>query len=66
MNRVQSKPMSTTRKYLRIEISGETESDLEIALDEVKNKVSKGYLSGFDSNETGDYEFNLIEELYNL
>lgn len=55
--------MTATRKYLRVEISGESTSDLEISIEEVKRKIADGYLSGFDSNDTADYEFNLTEEL---
>jgi hypothetical protein len=52
-----------TRKFLRIEISGESTSDLEIALEQIVKKVSEGYLSGFVYNDTSDYEFNLTEEI---
>lgn len=58
--------MASTRNYLRIEISGESLFDLEIALDEVHRKVSDGFLSGFGSNDTGDYEFTLTQELFTL
>ena len=51
----------TTRTILTIKISGETDFDLEIAMEEVIRKVKEGYLSGFDSNETGDYEFSVSE-----
>lgn len=56
--------MTTTRKHLRITITGESFYDLEVALDEVKKKIEEQYLSGFDSNETGDYEFDVTEEVY--
>lgn len=52
-----------TRKFLNIEISGETYSDLEAALEEVLHKVREEYLSGHGSNETGDYEFSVTEQL---
>lgn len=56
--------MSSTRKHLRITITGESFYDLEVALDEVKKKIEEQYLSGFDSNETGDYEFDVTDEVY--
>lgn len=58
--------MSSTRKHLRITITGETFCDLEVALDEIKKKIEEQYLSGFDSCETGDYEFDVTEEVYSL
>ena len=53
--------MTTTRKHLRITITGETYDDLIEALKEVHRKVEEEYISGFDSNETGDYEFDITE-----
>lgn len=44
---------------LKIEIEGEDEGDLESALQEVKRLVLDGFTSGFDSNETGAYEFEI-------
>jgi len=44
---------------LNIEVEGDTDSDIEIALEEVIAKVQEGYLSGFDSNESGSYSFNV-------
>jgi hypothetical protein len=58
--------MTSTRKHLRITITGESFYDLEVALDEVKKKIEEQYLSGFDNNETGDYEFDVTEEVYSL
>jgi methylase of polypeptide subunit release factors len=52
------------RKYLRITITGETYDDLVEALKEVRRKVEEQYISGSDSNETGDYDFNVTEEVY--
>jgi hypothetical protein len=48
-------------KILTIEIDGEAAADLTIALDEVKSKVEQGFLSGFDRNDGGNYEFNIKE-----
>ena len=56
--------MTTTRKHLRITITGETYFDLEVALREVLKKIEEEYISGFNSNETGDYEFDVTEEVY--
>jgi hypothetical protein len=53
--------MTTTRKHLRITITGETYDDLVEALEEVHRKVEEEYISGFDSNETGDYEFDITD-----
>jgi len=53
--------MTTTRKHLRITITGETYGDLVEALEEVHRKVEEEYTSGFDRNETGDYEFDITE-----
>ena len=55
--------MSTTRKVLRLEITGESTSDLEIALAVIAKQIPEGYLSGFDSNDTGDYEYSITEEV---
>lgn len=48
-------------KHLTITITGETETDLVIALEEVKSQVEKEFTSGFDRNETGSYTFELEE-----
>ena len=45
-------------KIVEIKIKGKTVSDLLIALDEIKTKLSEGYSSGFDSNEDGEYFFD--------
>jgi hypothetical protein len=38
-------------------ITGEDTEDFLFALAEVKERVERGCLSGFDRNETGDYSF---------
>ena len=53
--------MATTRKHLLITITGETYGDLVEALEEVHRKVEEEYISGFDRNETGDYEFDITD-----
>ena len=60
---IHKRLMTATSKKLSITITGETFSDLEIALEEVKKYIEDEYLSGFGSNETGDYEFDVTEEL---
>lgn len=55
--------MNNYRKRLTITITGETTDGLGVSLDEVKRKVAEGYLSGFDSNETDDYEFEIVDDL---
>lgn len=47
---------------LKIEIKGKTDSDLEIALDEVARSVARGNTSGADSNDTGRYSFAISGE----
>jgi len=42
-----------------ITVNGNSESDILIALDEIKNKIGEGYTSGKDGNDTGDYYFNI-------
>ena len=48
-------------KILTIEVNGKTAADMAIALDEIKGKVEQGFLSGFDSNDSGNYEFDIKE-----
>lgn len=55
--------MDKFRNLLKVEISGDSEQDLLEALDEVKKMVDEGYLSGFGSNQTGGFEFDLIPEV---
>ncbi len=43
-------------KY-EIIVTGDTFEDIDIALQEVKIKISEGYASGFDENESGSYSF---------
>mgnify|MGYP006921652903 CR=1 FL=1 len=47
---------------LTIEITGNNPSDLEAAVDVVQQKIREGYLSGFDSNDTGAYSFTIEGE----
>lgn len=45
-----------------IEITGETESDVEIAVEAVLDNIRRGNTSGFDRNDTGSYRFHLEDE----
>jgi hypothetical protein len=51
--------MTSTRKNLRVTITGETFNDLELALEQVKNFIENEYSSGFASNDTGSYKFDV-------
>jgi hypothetical protein len=42
-------------------VEGQTRDDLIIALEEIITKVSDGYTSGHDSNDTGEYDFDVVE-----
>jgi hypothetical protein len=44
---------------LTVNITGNRTSDLEDAIAEVKRLVDEGYLSGHDSNDTGEYQFDI-------
>ena len=46
---------------LTVQIRGETESDLEYALEEVLRLVREGYNHGFNSNDTGEFNFDIAE-----
>jgi hypothetical protein len=48
-------------KQLEIKISGKTEPDLTLALDEVRQKVEEGFLSAFDGNDSGNYTYEITE-----
>lgn len=48
-------------KQLNVNIEGETLTDLEIALEEVKSAISTGCSSGFNGNDTGDYSYTIEE-----
>jgi hypothetical protein len=44
---------------LTVTVSGQTNDDLGLALDEVQRLVVNGHCSGFDSSDTGKYSFNV-------
>ncbi|MCR8994609.1 hypothetical protein [Brevibacillus laterosporus] len=47
---------------VNIELNGKTMSDIEDALEEAKRKISEGFGSGFDSNDSGSYSFQVDGE----
>lgn len=48
-------------KKLKIEIQGEEEDDLTLAIEQVSKKVVEGFTSGHDENDTGSYSFEVSE-----
>jgi hypothetical protein len=44
---------------LQIEIEGHTTEDAALALDEIKRLVSEGFRTGFNSNDTGRFSFEI-------
>lgn len=49
-------------KSFDITITGKTESDIELAIDEVASKIKQGFLCGADKNETGSILYNSTGE----
>lgn len=47
---------------IHIEINGKSDSDIEVALEEVSKLINEGNTSGFNKNETGSYSFKYIDE----
>jgi hypothetical protein len=56
--------MTSTRKYLRITITGESYDDLLSSLDQVTNYVSRGGRGSDGSFDESDYEYKITEEPY--
>ena len=46
----------------KIEFEGKTYSDVEIAIDEAKKKILQTFTSGFDTNDDGNYSFEIDGE----
>lgn len=44
---------------LKVEITGDTQRDIETALEEVTRSIENGNISGFDHNDTGRYSFEI-------
>ena len=49
-------------RKIEIELRGEEEGDIELAFDEVVTAIRDDFTSGFNSNETGSYNFSVITE----
>ncbi len=47
---------------LTIEITGKTYGDLHSALEVVTKQISEEYRAGFDSNDDGNYSYNVSGE----
>lgn len=45
-------------KNFEISVSGKTLDDVVLAIEEAKNWIEKGYSSGFNSNDSGEYSFS--------
>lgn len=45
----------------KIEVTGETDGDVEIAVEAVLDSIRRGNTSGFGRNDTGSYNFTLDE-----
>ena len=56
--------MSSTRKYLRITITGESYDDLVLSLDQVRDYVANGGRESTGSFDESDYEYKITEEPY--
>lgn len=54
-----------TEQTISITIQGLNNVDLEDALDEVIRQIKQGYTSGMDGNDTGNYRFEIAENLVN-
>lgn len=47
---------------LKIKCKGRTHNDLELALDEARRRILQGNLCGWDSNDEGDFRFDISGE----
>ena len=56
--------MSSTRKYLRITITGESYDDLVLSLDQVRDYVANGGCGSWGSFDESDYKYKITEEPY--
>jgi hypothetical protein len=54
-----------TERVITITIQGAYNSDLEQGMDEVVRLIREGYTSGMDSNSSGNYRFEMSENLLN-
>lgn len=53
--------MALTQK-IEIELTGNTEADLEDALEEALRRIKDGNVTGHDSNDTGSFYFSSTTE----
>lgn len=52
----------TERITLTVEVTGVTRDDLRLGLEEVLNHIDKGYQWGSDSNDDGDFSYEISNE----
>jgi hypothetical protein len=45
-------------KIFTITVQGKSQSDIEMALDEVKKLIQEDFYSGMNSNDTGEFSFD--------
>lgn len=48
-------------KEIIIRLGGDTDDDIEVALEEALRLIKDGFSSGFDSNESGFYRMDVNE-----
>lgn len=49
-------------KSIEIFVTGTTEDDIDLAINEATRLIKEGFLSGGDKNETGSYSFDVTDE----
>lgn len=49
-------------KTLTVVARGNTEVELQYALLEILKQLGKGFTSGFDANDEGNYHFHIVED----
>lgn len=49
------------KRVITIEIEGDEEGDLELALGEALSRIKQGYTSGHDANDTGRFNFDVTD-----
>lgn len=45
-----------------IEVTGSSMSDIELAIEEAAKAIVQGYLTAYNSNDTGSYQFDVTGE----
>lgn len=51
----------TLKRSITIELEGEDEDDMEEALDEAVTRIKAGNREGWDTNEGGNFRFQVTE-----